>query len=87
MVTRAHLHSSEWKERVRHAHLVWVVEDVAAQVSIQELVEVGHQTLSLHSPLPGCVHSLQLVAKVTNLGSHIADMVIQLLKMLKGHLK
>lgn len=71
---------------MRHAHLVWVIEDVAAQVSIQELIEVGHQTLSLHSPLPWCVHPLQLVTKVTNLGGHIADMLVELLEMLKGHL-
>lgn len=71
---------------MQHTHLVWVVEDVAAQVSIQELVEVGHQALSFHGPLSRCVHPLKLVTKVTNLGCHITDVLIKLLEMLKGHL-
>lgn len=71
---------------MQHTYLVWVVEDVATQVSIQELVEVGHQALSFHSPLPRCVHPLQLVSQVTNLGGDITDVLIKLLEMLEGHL-
>lgn len=71
---------------MQHTHLVWVVEDVTSQVSIQELVEVGHQALSFHCPLPRCVNPLQLVTKVTNLGCHITDVLIKLLEMLKSHL-
>lgn len=67
-------------------HLVWVVEDVTSQVSVQELVEVGHQALSFHGPLPRCVDSLQLVTKVTNLCCHITDVLIKLLEMLESHL-
>lgn len=81
---RTSLLNSEQEEL---AHLVWVVEDVAAQVSVQELVEVGHQALSLHSPLPRRVHPLQLVAQVTHLGCHITDVLVQLLEMLEGHLR
>lgn len=71
---------------MQYTHFVWVVENVTAQVSIQKLVEVGHQALSFHGPLPRRVHPLKLVTKMTNLGCHIADMLIELLEMLKGHL-
>lgn len=64
----------------------WVVEDITAQLPIQELIKVGHETLGLHSPLPGRVHALQLVAKVTHLGGHIADVLVQLLEVLEGYL-
>lgn len=66
--------------------LLWVVEDITAQVPIQELIEVGHETLCLHRPLPGRVHALQLVTKVTHLGGHIADVLVQLLEVLEGYL-
>lgn len=69
-----------------HSHLLWVVEDVTAQLSIQELIEVCHEALSFYGPLPGCVHSFQLIPKMTNLGCHIADMIIKFLEMLKSHL-
>lgn len=64
----------------------WVVEDITAQLPIQELIKVGHETLGLHSPLPGRVHALQLVTKVTHLGGHIADVLVQLLEVLEGYL-
>lgn len=68
-------------------YFVWIVEDVTAQVSVQELIEVGHQALSFHSPLPRCVHPLQLITEMANLGCHVANMLIKLLEMLKGHLQ
>lgn len=71
---------------MHHTYSLWIVEDVAAQVSVQELVEVRHQALSFHSPLPRRVHPLQLVTKMANLGCHVANMLIKLLEMLKGHL-
>lgn len=66
--------------------LLRVVKDITAQVSIQEFIEVGHKPLGLHSPLPWRVHSLQLISQMTHLGGHIADVVIQLLEVLKGDL-
>lgn len=67
--------------------LVGVVEDVAAQLPVQELVEVGHEVLGLHCPLPRRVDALQLVAQVTHLRRHVADVFIQLLEVLEGHLR
>lgn len=63
-----------------------VGKNITTQISIQEFIEVGHKPLGLHSPLPRSVHSLQLVSKMTHLSGHVADVIIQLLEVLKGNL-
>lgn len=86
-VIQTHTHTPTRQEtQTHHTYFVWIVEDLAAQVSVQELIEVCHQALSFHSSLPRCVHPLQLVTKMANLGCHVANMLIKLLEMLKGHL-
>lgn len=37
--------------------LFWIVEDITAQLSIQELIEVRHEPLCLHGPLSWGIHS------------------------------
>lgn len=69
-----------------NTNLLRVVKDITAQLPIQEFIEVSHKSLGLHSPLPWSVHTLQLVSQVTHLSGHVADVVIQLLEMLKGNL-
>lgn len=79
--------ATEVNERIQHTDLVGVVEDITAKLSVQEFIEVGHETLSFHCSLSRGVHPFQLVAKVTHLGGHIADVHVKLLEMLKGYLK